>query len=326
MLELGYGLSSEEHGPNALIESAVRAEAAGFTFAVISDHYHPWIDQQGQSPFVWSVLGGIARETTRLRVGTGVTCPLIRIHPALIAQAAATAEVMFEGRFFLGVGTGERLNEHILADRWPPATERRAMLEEAVEVMRLLWEGGTRSFEGRFYEIEQARVYTLPDRPPPVYMAATGERSAEMAGRVMDGLISTRPSRETVQTFDQASGSRKPHYGQLKVCWAEREDEALDTVTRTWPLEALPSVLNSELATPAQFEQAAAKVEPDDLRGAIPLGPDPDSYLEAIQEYARAGYDHVYVQQIGPDQEGFTRFYEREILPEIGRFTVAATA
>jgi coenzyme F420-dependent glucose-6-phosphate dehydrogenase len=326
MLELGYGLSSEEHGPTALIESAKRAEDAGFAFAVISDHYHPWIDQQGQSPFVWSVLGGIARETSRLRVGTGVTCPLIRMHPALIAQAAATTAVMFEGRFFLGVGTGERLNEHVLADRWPPAAERQAMLAEAIEIMRLLWEGGTRSFEGRFYEVEQARIYTLPDRPPPIYMAAMGKRSAEMAGRFTDGLISVAPARDTVQAFDRASGSRKPRYGQLKVCWAEREEQARDTVMKVWPLSGLPSVLNTELATPAQFEQAAATVEPGDLEGKVVLGPDPEKHLEGLRQFAQAGFDHVYVQQVGPDQEGFARFYEREILPELGRLTVAASA
>src|SRR2546421_3182253 len=155
MLELGCSLSSEEHGPNVLIESARLAEEAGFSFAVISDHYHPWTDEQGQSPFVWSVLGGIARETKRLRLGTGVTCPLMRIHPAVVAQAAATTAAMFEGRFFLGVGTGERLNEHILGDRWPPHRERQAMLEEAIQLMRLLWEGGTRTFDGDYYQVEQ---------------------------------------------------------------------------------------------------------------------------------------------------------------------------
>jgi G6PDH family F420-dependent oxidoreductase len=192
--------------------------------------------------------------------------------------------------------------------------------------MRQLWEGGTRSFEGRFYEVEQARIYTLPDRPPPIYMAASGKRSAEMAGRFTDGLIATAPVPDTVQAFDRASGSRKPRYGQLKVCWAEREERARDTVMKVWPLSGLPSVLNTELATPAQFEQAATIVEPGDLEGKVVLGPDPEKHLDGLQRFARAGFDHVYVQQIGPDQEGFARFYEREILPELGRLTVAATA
>src|SRR2546423_8602755 len=220
MLELGYSLPREEHGPGVLIESAIRAEEAGFSFAMISDHFHPWTDEQGQSPFVWSVLGGIARETKRLRVGTAVTCPLIRMHPGIVAQAAATTATMFDGRFMLGLGTGDRLNEHVFGDRWPPHRERQEMLEEAIEIMRLLWEGGTRSFEGRFYEIEQARIYTLPEPPPPILVAAVGKRSAGMAGRLADGLISIAPSREIVQAFVQSGGSRKPPYGQPKVCWA----------------------------------------------------------------------------------------------------------
>jgi G6PDH family F420-dependent oxidoreductase len=326
MLELGYSLSSEEHGPNALIAAARRAEDAGFAFAMISDHFHPWTDEQGQSPFVWSVLGAIARETERLRVGTAVTCPLIRMHPAVVAQAAATTAVMFEGRFLLGVGTGERLNEHVLGDRWPPHRERQAMLEEAIEIMRQLWEGGTRSFDGRFYDVEQARIYTLPEPAPPIVMAAMGPRSAAMAGRFADGLISTAPSREIVQAFEKAGGSPKPRYGQLKVCWAETEEEASDTVLRFWPLSGLPGVLNTELATPAQFGQAARMVEAADLEGKVTLGPDPARHLAAIEEYARAGFDHVFVHQVGPDQEGFIRFYEREILPRAGRLAVGETA
>jgi G6PDH family F420-dependent oxidoreductase len=326
MLELGYSLSSEEHGPNELVGAARRAEEVGFSFALISDHYHPWTDEQGQSPFVWSVLGAIARETERLRVGTGVTCPLIRMHPALVAQAAATTAVMFEGRFFLGVGTGERLNEHILADRWPPHSERQAMLEEAIEIMRLLWEGGTRSFEGNHYEVEQARIYTLPTPAPAICMAAGGARSAALAGRFADGLIATSPSRDIVRAFVEAGGAPKPRYGQLKVCWSEREQDAVDTVMRHWPTSGLPSVLNSELATPAQFTQAARIVEPGDLEGKVVMGPDPAKHLAAIEEFTRAGFDHVYVMQVGPDQEGFMRFYEREILPQAGRLAVAETA
>jgi coenzyme F420-dependent glucose-6-phosphate dehydrogenase len=326
MFELGYSLSSEEHGATFLIDSARRAEEAGFSFALISDHYHPWTDQQGQSPFVWTVLGGIARETRRLRVGTGVTCPLIRYHPALVAQAAATTASMFDGRFFLGVGTGERLNEHIYGDRWPTGPERRAMLEEAIGLMRLLWEGGTRSFQGRFYRVEQARIYSLPASPPPIFVAATGKSSAQLAGRFGDGLISTAPAPEVVRTFDQASGSAKPKYGQLKVCWADSEQEGMETVVRTWPLSGVPGVLNSELATPSQFERATKTVKPADLEGKVVVGPDPEKHVAAIEQFARAGFDHVYVLQAGSDQEGFFRFYEREVMPRIERLDVRATA
>jgi coenzyme F420-dependent glucose-6-phosphate dehydrogenase len=319
MMELGYSLSSEEHGPNELIEAAARAEEAGFGFAMVSDHFHPWLDAQGQSPFVWSVLGGIARETSRLRVGTAVTCPLIRMHPAIVAQAAATTQAMFGGRFFLGVGTGERLNEHILGDRWPRPDERREMLEEAIAIMRLLWEGGTRSFDGRFYEVDQARLYTRPETPPAIVMAAGGARAAEMAGRFADGLISTAPSRATVEAFAAAGGAGKPRYGQLKVCWADSEQRAIDTVMRVWPLSGLPGVLNTELATPAQFEAAAKTVEPKDLEGLVVLGPDPAKHLAAIEAFADAGFDHVFVHQVGADQAGFLRFYEHEIMPALVR-------
>src|SRR5438552_901542 len=199
MVELGYALSSEEHTPNNLVRYAQRAEEVGFAFALISDHYHPWIDQQGHSPFVWSVIGGIAQATQRLRLGTGVTCPTIRTHPAIIAQAAATAAAMMPGRFFLGVGTGENLNEHILGNRWPPHDQRLAMLEEAIEVMRLLWQGGEQTYRGHFYTVENARLFTLPDEPLPVMIAASGTRAAQAAGRIGDGLISTKPEAEIVK-------------------------------------------------------------------------------------------------------------------------------
>jgi G6PDH family F420-dependent oxidoreductase len=172
MVEIGYALSSEEHAPNDLICQAHQAEEAGFTFALISDHYHPWISRQGQSPFVWSVIGGIAQATQHLRLGTGVTCPTTRIHPAIIAQAAATAAVMMPGRFFLGVGAGENLNEHVLGDRWPPYELRRQMLEEAVEVIRLLLDGQTETYSGEFYLVEDARLFTVPAETLPIMLAA----------------------------------------------------------------------------------------------------------------------------------------------------------
>src|SRR5512143_669201 len=197
MTELGYAFSSEEHRPNDLVRYARMAEEAGFTFGLISDHFHPWLDKQGNSPFVWSVLGGIAQVTQRLRVGTGVTCPTIRIHPAIIAQAAATIGAMMPGRFFLGVGTGENLNEHILGDKWPPVEIRQEMLTEAVSVIRLLWKGGMQSHRGTYYVVENARIYTLPDKLPDIYVAAAGPKSAEVAGRIGDGLISTAPKKES---------------------------------------------------------------------------------------------------------------------------------
>src|SRR5437588_2272592 len=205
-MELGYALSSEEHGPRDLVAYARRADEAGFSFALISDHYHPWTDKQGQSPFVWSVIGGIAQVTERLRLGTGVTCPTIRIHPAVIAQAAATSAAMMPGRFFLGVGTGENLNEHILGDRWPFPDERLEVLEEAVEVIRLLWQGGYRTHRGKHYRVEKARIYTLPDELPPIAGAAGGLEAAELAGRIGHGLIAVAPEPAPVKGREEAGG------------------------------------------------------------------------------------------------------------------------
>jgi G6PDH family F420-dependent oxidoreductase len=317
MDQLGYSLSSEEHRPAALVGYARRAEEAGFGFAVISDHFHPWIDRQGQSPFVWAVLGGIAQATERLRLGTGVTCPSLRIHPAIVAQAAATAGDLMPGRFFLGVGTGENLNEHILGDRWPEVDVRLEMLEEAVAVIRKLWEGSLTSHHGRYYTVENARIYTLPEQLPPINVAGAGQKAAELAGRIGDGYIGTSPDEESMKTFDQAGGQGKPRYGQLTVCWADDEATAVETAREWWPNLAVPGQLSQELPLPSTFEQAATLVRDEDMQ-VIPLGPDPEQHLASIRQYFDAGYDFVYVHQIGPDQEGFFRFYEREVMPKLG--------
>jgi G6PDH family F420-dependent oxidoreductase len=316
MAEIGYALSSEEHAPNDLVKNAWRAEEVGFTFALISDHFHPWVDSQGHSPFVWSVIGAIAHATERLQLGTGVTCPLIRTHPAIIAHAAATAATMMPGRFFLGLGTGENLNEHILGDRWPPYEVRRAMLEEAVEVIRLLWQGGEQSFHGAYYTVENARLYTLPDEPPPIMVAAGGPQAAELAGRIGDGLIGTGPEAEIMKGFEKAGGAGKPRYGQVTVCWAKDEAEARRTAYKIWPNAANQGELSQELPTPAHFEQAAKMVTEEQVAKSVICGPDPQRHIEAIRTYVDAGYDHVYVHQVGHDQEGFFRFYQQHVLPE----------
>ncbi|MFN2483889.1 MAG: TIGR03557 family F420-dependent LLM class oxidoreductase [Candidatus Limnocylindria bacterium] len=318
MVEFGYALSSEEHLPNDLVRNARLAEETGFTFALISDHFHPWIDRQGQSPFVWSVIGGIAQATERLQLGTGVTCPTMRIHPAIIAQAAATSAAMMPGRFFLGVGTGENLNEHILGDHWPPSDVRREMLEEAIEVIRLLWEGGPQSYYGGYYTVENAQIYTLPDALPPIVVAASGRKAAELAGRLGDGLIGTSAGQDLLSAFDGAGGSGKPRYGQVAVCWAADEAEARRTAFEYWPTAAVKGELSQELPMPAHFEQAAQMVTEQQVAEAVVCGPDPERHAAAIGEYVDGGFSHVYVHQIGPDQEGFLRFYQREVLPGIG--------
>jgi coenzyme F420-dependent glucose-6-phosphate dehydrogenase len=317
MAEIGYTLSSEENGPQALVDQAVRAEQAGFSFATISDHFHPWIDRQGNSPFVWGVLGALSQATEELDFATGVTCPTTRIHPAIIAQAAATAAALLPGRFSLGVGSGENLNEHILGDRWPPVAERQERLEEAIEVIRLLWEGGLKTHRGRFYTVENARIYSLPEEPPPILVAVAGERSVDLAKRAGDGLIGTAPVAESVDRFRSGGGDGKPAYGQLHVCWAKDEEEARRIALEWWPNGAVSGSHFLELPLPSHFEEAAEMVDEDDIGESVVCGPDPERHLAAIREYLDAGYDHVFVHQIGPDQDGFFDFYEREVLPEL---------
>ena len=316
MPQIGYALSSEEHLPNDLVRFAAQAEKAGFGYAVISDHYHPWVDVQGESPFVWSVIGGITQATKRLRLGTGVTCPTMRIHPAIVAHAAATSAAMMPGRFFLGVGTGENLNEHILGRHWPAPDERLEMLEEAVEVIRLLWEGGYQTHRGKHYRVENARLYTLPDEPPEIYVAASQPLAAELAGRIGDALVTVAPDEVIVERFEASGGVGKPKLGQAHVCWAKTEKEARRTAYEIWPNGGLQGALSQELPLPEHFEQAAKMVTEDDVAESVVCGPDPERHKEQIREFEAAGYDHVYVHQVGPDQQGFLNFYAREILPE----------
>jgi coenzyme F420-dependent glucose-6-phosphate dehydrogenase len=318
-MELGYALSSEEHTPLDLVAQASRAEEAGFSFALVSDHFHPWIDRQGESPFVWGVLGGIALATEHLTVGTGVTCPTIRIHPAIVAQAAATAASMLPGRFLLGVGTGENLNEHVLGDRWPPADVRLEMLEEAIELMRELWRGELTDYRGRHYTVENARLYTLPEQPIPVMVAAGAERAAQLAGRSGDGFVGTSPDAGLLKTFEAAGGAGKPRFGQATVCYADSEKAARRTAHEIWPNAALQGPLPQELALPSHFEVAAGMVSEDDIAKQIVCGPDPQRHLDLIETYADGGYDHVYVHQVGPEKDGFFQFYESEIIPHYTR-------
>jgi coenzyme F420-dependent glucose-6-phosphate dehydrogenase len=316
-MKIGYKLCSEEHSPTDLVRFARRAEEAGFTFAMISDHYHPWTDRQGQSPFVWSVIGAVAHATQRLHLGTGVTCPTMRIHPAIIAQAAATSATMMPGRFLLGVGSGENLNEHILGDRWPPADLRQEMLEEALEIIRLLWQGGQQSYYGRYYTVENACIYTLPDEPPPILVAAGGKKSAELAGRIGDGFIGTSAKKEILRKFAEAGGDGKPCYGEITVCWGQDEAEAKRTAFECWPIIAMKGELGQELPVPAHFEQAAEMINEDDVAREVICGPDPERHIAAIRKYAEVGYDHVWIHQVGPDQDGFFEFYGQEILPKL---------
>jgi len=313
-MRIGYFLSCEEFGPQELIRQARLAEAAGFDRVWISDHYHPWVDEQGESPFVWSVIGALAAATERLHVTTAVTCPTIRIHPAVVAQAAATSSVLLDGRFSLGVGSGEALNEHILGDKWPEADVRLEMLEEAIEVMRLLWQGGQQSHRGRHYTVENARLYTLPDEPPPVLVSGFGPKAIEVAARVGDGYCAVMPEKEFVERY-RAGGGKGIIQGGTKVCWGPDEAECRATVHRLWPNEVLPGELAQILPTPKHFEQATELVTEEMIGESVPCGPDLDEHVAVFQEFADAGFDELYVQQIGTRHEEFFEVFGREVLP-----------
>jgi G6PDH family F420-dependent oxidoreductase len=315
MTKIGFALSSEEFTPQELVRNAQLATESGFADLMISDHYHPWTDRQGNSPFVWSVVGAI-QATTGARIGTGVTCPTFRIHPAVIAQAAATSACL--GDFYLGVGSGEALNEHILGDRWPPADTRIAMLEEAVELLRLLWEGKETTFDGEFYVVENARIYNVPDEPIPVMVSAFGPKAAEVAGRIGDGFVTTSPDAENIKVFSDSGGKGKPVLAMAKMCWHEDEAQARKLVHEIWPNSGLTGELAQELPTPRMFEQAVEMVTEEMSTAGKPMGPDPERYVESVRKYLDAGVTEVYVQQIGPDQEGFLRFWWDEVAPRLG--------
>ncbi|MEV5508030.1 TIGR03557 family F420-dependent LLM class oxidoreductase [Streptomyces orinoci] len=317
MTEYGYFLSCEEHPPQALLEQARMAEQAGFTSLWISDHFHPWTREQGQSAFVWSVIGALS-QVTSLPVYTAVTCPTVRLHPVVTAQAAATSAVLLgEGRFRLGVGSGEALNEHILGGPWPEAPVRLEMLEEAIQVMRRLFEGGEVSHHGKHYTVENARLYTVPDEPPPIDVSAFGPASLKLAARLGDGLVTTRPDQEAVDRFRRAGGGGKPVFGGVKVCWGPDREEAVRTAHRLWAVEQLPGELNQVLPTPAHFEQASSLVTPGQVAAKVTCGDDPEEHLRTLQAYAEAGFDRVHISQIGPDQQGFFDFYRTKVLPRL---------
>jgi G6PDH family F420-dependent oxidoreductase len=316
MADYGYILSCEEHAPAELVEQARMAEQAGFTSLWISDHYHPWCDAQGQSPFVWSVIGALA-EATSLPVETAVTCPTFRMHPAVVAHAAATSAVLLRGRFRLGVGSGEALNEHILGDAWPETPVRQEMLEEAVAVMRQLFTGRQVSHHGKHYTVQNARLYTVPDEPVPIDISGFGPAGTELAGRIGDGFITMAPDEEAVARFRKSGGGTKTVSGGIKVCWATDREEAARMVHRLWSVEALPGELNQVLPTPRHFEQATELVTQERATETVPCGDDADEHAAALRAYADAGFDTVHVHQIGPGRRGFFDFYRTEVLPRL---------
>jgi coenzyme F420-dependent glucose-6-phosphate dehydrogenase len=295
-MEIGYWLASEEHGPRELVENAKRAEDAGFGHLLISDHIHPWVDAQGHSPFVWGVIGAIAEATDRVALGTAVTCPLIRMHPAIVAHAAATAQSLLDGRFFLGVGTGENLNEHVLGDRWPRADERLEMLGEAVEIIKRLLGGDYETYRGKHYTVEQLKLYDAPAKPPPVIVAAKAENAARLAAEVGDG-----------KSFKDAGGAG-PIYGKVTGAFASSEESAKKIALERQPNVAMGGDLSTELALPRDFEAVAELVREEDLEGSLAFGDDLGVWREKLAAFDDAGFTHVSLHDVGEDQRGFIEF------------------
>jgi G6PDH family F420-dependent oxidoreductase len=311
----GYTLMCEQSTPRQLVDNCRRAEAIGFDFAMISDHFHPWLDGQGQSPFAWSVLGALAETTERIELMTGVTCPTIRYHPAIVAQAAATIQVMSGGRFTLGVGAGENLNEHVVGRGWPPVDVRHEMLVEAVEIMRRLWRGGFQAYRGRHLAVQDARLYTLPDAPPPLAIAAGGPQAARLAGEHGDALIATEPRPDLVETFRRGGGEGKRTYGQIALSWDADEQRAVQRARELWRFSMPGWKVMSELPNPVNFDAATRTVHDDDITSLVPCGPDPARHAEAIRTLLDTGFTDIAVLQVGSEQEGFLRFWERELAP-----------
>jgi len=314
-MRIGYFLSCEEYSPAQLVEQAVAAENAGFDALWISDHFHPWNDEQGQSPFVWSMIGAISQACS-LPVTTAVTCPTVRTHPAIIAQAAATSARLLDGRFTLGVGTGEALNEHILGGPWPSLDVRLQMLEEAVELIRALWTGTVVTRYGRHYRVDTARIYTLPDQPPPIYMSAFAPKALEVAGRIADGFICTQDDEDMVSSFKERSGG-KPAQGGYKVAWADTEDEGISHAHRLWANAGVPGELAQVLPSPQHFEQATQLVTRESTAESVVAGPNVEAHIDQMRSYVAAGYDEVYVANMGPHDKQMIGAYGQEVLPAI---------
>jgi G6PDH family F420-dependent oxidoreductase len=315
-MRFGYKLMTEEHGPLALVENARRAEAAGFDFVAASDHFHPWLRSQGHSPFAWSVLGAIATATSRVDLVTAVTCPFIRYHPAIVAQAAATVACLAGGRMALGIGAGEELNEHVVGRGWPPSRDRLEMLVESIEIIRRLWRGGAQTWHGRHLRIDRAELFDRPDRPPPIVVAAAGPRGAGIAGKHGDGLFATEPKRALVDAWRRAGGTGAA-YAEVALSWAADRDTAVRTAHDRFRFGLLGWKVMSDLPHPENFEAATRLVRPEDVARAIPCGPDPEPHLAAIHRFRDAGFDHLVLIGVGPDQEGFLRFWRDGLAPRL---------
>jgi G6PDH family F420-dependent oxidoreductase len=318
MTMIGYTMMCEQAGPKQLVRDVVLAEEAGFDFAVISDHYFPWLDSQGHAPYAWSVLGAVAQATDHIPLMTYVTCPIRRYHPAVVAQKAATMQLLSDGRFTLGLGAGENLNEHIVGGGWPIASARHEMLEEAVEIIRALWTGETVTYRGRHFDVESAKVWDLPDMAPPIGIAVSGRSSCRLAGRLADVMIAVDPLAELGQMFDEAGGSNKPRVGQIALSYDPDLKIAVDRAMDQFRWFTGGWKVNAELPVPASFDQASRTVREEDISKKMPCGPDVERHVAGIREFELTGFTHVALVQVGGNtQEQFIRWAAAELLPAL---------
>ncbi|WP_438289760.1 LLM class F420-dependent oxidoreductase [Streptomyces sp. HUAS TT7] len=318
MVQIGYTMMTEQTGPRELVADLVAAERAGFDFSVTSDHYSPWLESQGHAPYAWSVLGAAAQATTRIPLMTYVTCPTLRYHPTVVAQKAATMQILSEGRFRLGLGSGENLNEHVVGAGWPAPEVRIDMLEEAVEIIRALFEGGNVNHQSAHFGVANARLWDLPDELPPIGVAVSGERSCAVAGRTADLVIATEAKPELLASFDRHGGTGKPRVGQLPVCYDPDRDAAVARAHDQFRWFAGGWPVNSELPGPSGFEAATQFVTREDVARSIPCGDDVDAFVDAVRPYAEAGFTEIALVQIGGRQQlPFIDWAEKKLLPAL---------
>ena len=319
MTLIGYTMMCEQAGPKQLVRDVALAEEAGFDFAVISDHYFPWLDSQGHSPYAWSVLGAAAQATDHIPLMTYVTCPTRRYHPAVVAQKAATMQLLSDGRFTLGLGAGENLNEHIVGGQWPLAPVRHEMLEEAVEIIRALWAGGYVTYRGKYFDIEDAKVWDLPERAPQIGIACSGPESCRLAGEHADVMLATQPKPELGEMFDDAGGAGKPRVGQIALVYDTDEQAAVKRGMDQFRHFTGGWRVNAELPLPASFDEAAQTVREEDITSLMPCGPDVQRHVGGIRDYAAAGgFTHVALIQVGADsQHDFMKWAAVELLPAL---------
>lgn len=318
MVSIGYTMMCEQSPPDRLVRDIQRAEDAGFDFSVISDHFNPWLEEQGHSGYAWSILGAASQATSRIPLMTYVTCPLIRYHPAIVAQKAATMQNLSGGRFRLGLGAGENLSEHVVGHGWPSVGQRHEMLDEAIEVIALLLGGEQVNHRGTYYQVESARLYDLPDERVPIGVACSGPDSCAIAGRRADLMIATEPEAELGELFDAAGGAGKPRVGQMPISYDVSRDAALARAHAQFRWSGLGWPVNAELPTPASFESATASVRPEDVAQQVPCGPDVDQVVEQAKAYVDAGFDELALVQIGGDQqEAFCAWAEKDLLPAL---------